>query len=71
MKRGVTEEDISTWTDNIDEANQDANGVDPNLVALEVEQMRKRTRKYSLKELGNLSTNKPNAHRRFMLTQLT
>ena len=44
--------------------------VDPDLVRLEVEQVRRVMKKYNVPALGNLAMEKPEGYKRFMLTQL-
>ena len=70
MKKGVSESDVAEWAKEMDESRRDIRAADPDLVRLEVEQVRKAMKKYNVPALGNLATEKPEGYKRFMLTQL-
>ena len=70
MKKGVSESDVAEWANEMDESRRDIRAADPDLVRLEVEQVRKAMKKYNVPALGNLATEKPEGYKRFMLTQL-
>ena len=70
MNKGDSESDVAEWAKEMDESRRDIRGADPDLVRLEVEQVRKAMKKYNVPALGNLATEKPEGYKRFMLTQL-
>ena len=70
IKKGVSESDVAEWANEMDESRRDIRAADPDLVRLEVEQVRKAMKKYNVPALGNLATEKPEGYKRFMLTQL-
>ena len=70
MSNGVTEEEVSTWVDELSKANRSVACADPDLAAMETEQVEKRSERYMAVSLGNLSTEKPEGFNRFMMTQL-
>jgi len=70
MSKGVTEEEISSWVEELSKANRSVACADPDLAAMETEQVEKRSERYMATSLGNLSTDKPEGFNRFMMTQL-
>jgi hypothetical protein len=55
-KKRVTEEDTMTWDKEMREAKRTINMTDPDLVRLDLEQVRKRAGKYQHKSMGNPRT---------------
>ena len=70
MMNGVTEEEVSTWVEELSKANKNVACADPDLAAMETEQVVKRSERYMATSLGHLSTEKPEGSNRFMMTQL-
>ena len=48
MKKGVSESDVAEWTREMDESRRDIRAMDPDLVRLEAEQVRKAMKKYNV-----------------------
>ena len=67
MKKGVSESDVAEWANEMDESRRDISAADPDLVRLEVEQVKKAMKKYNVPALGNLATGKTEGYKRFML----
>ena len=70
IANGVTEEEVSIWVDELSKANRNVACADPDLVAMETEQVQKRSERYMAASLGHLSTEKPEGFNRFMMNQL-
>ena len=59
MKKGVSEEDISRWVTEHDEAMENLRQAERVLAALEKDQVRKRIQRYSRPGVGRLQVEKP------------
>ena len=70
MEKGVTEEDVARWRDSDREAREAMYSTDPNLAALEEEQVKKRLDKYKNPALGSLVTEKQEEYFRFLGAQV-
>ena len=70
IANGMTEDEISNWVDELIGANRNVACADPDLAAMEIEQVQKRSARYMVSSLGNLSTEKPDGYKWIMYTQL-
>ena len=70
ITRGVSEGTIAKWAEECYEAQTILAEADPDLLALEEEQITKRLEKYKSPSLGNLSSEKPEGFKRIMAVQL-
>ena len=67
--KGVSDKAVKEWSDEMREARTVVRRADPNLVAMEIEQVNKRMEKYKVPTLGYLKEEKPEGFNRFMSTQ--
>ena len=58
------------WSSELKAAKKTIRSADPDLVMLELEQVKKLMNKYNVQSLGYLKTEKPKGYRQFMATQL-
>ena len=70
LEHGVTEEEVLAWVDDLNRANRSVVCADPDLAAMETEQVEKQSERYMATSLGHLSTEKTAGYKRYMMTQL-
>ena len=67
--KGVSNKAAKEWSEEMRAARSTVRATDPNLVALEIEQVKKRMKKYNVPPFGYLKEEKPEGFHRFMSTQ--